>query len=142
MKFYSCCQICVHVFVFCVLRVTDFGMDLVHVAFEHNMRIIVCWNLQGSLGHEFNIYLHARPGYSYTKQNTKCRFFVNRQLNNSIQVQFIADYLRTIMVWYATITSYSSYQNRVCRLSQAAIITDFQRFLRSRINCLLNSNVC
>ena len=56
---------------------------------EHNTGTLVGSNLQGSREHEFNIYLHARPGYSYTEENTKCRFFVNRQLKNSIQVQLM-----------------------------------------------------
>lgn len=54
--------------------------------FSIKMRNIVYWNSQGSGEHEFTIYIHARPGYSYTDKNTKCHYFVDRQLKNSIQV--------------------------------------------------------
>lgn len=53
---------------------------------EHRVRTIVFWNLQGAREHEFNIYIHARPGYSYTARNTKCKHFIDRQLKNPIQV--------------------------------------------------------
>jgi len=55
---------------------------------RHVMPLDILWQhfFEGSGGHEFNIYIHARHGYSYTKKNTKCQFFVNRQLKNTIQV--------------------------------------------------------
>lgn len=40
---------------------------------------------QGS-NSEHSVYIHARPGFVYTQDNTKCPSFVNRQLNNSILV--------------------------------------------------------
>lgn len=57
---------------------------------RHVMPLDILWEhfFQGSRENEFNIYIHARPGNTYTKENTKCRFFINRQLKNSIQVEW------------------------------------------------------
>ncbi len=43
-------------------------------------------NQQESQKHKYSVYIHARPGYVYTTENTQCRSFLNRQLKNSVQV--------------------------------------------------------
>uniref|UniRef100_A0A7I4FRT6 Uncharacterized protein n=1 Tax=Physcomitrium patens TaxID=3218 RepID=A0A7I4FRT6_PHYPA len=55
---------------------------------RHVMPLDILWEhfFERSRDHEFNIYIHARPGFSYTEENTQCSSFINRQLNNSIQV--------------------------------------------------------
>lgn len=55
---------------------------------RHVMPLDILWEhfFEGSQDHDFSIFIHARPGYVYTEENTKCRAFVNRQLEDSIQV--------------------------------------------------------
>ena len=65
---------------------------------DHSMGMIPYWNSQGSEDHDFNIYIHARPGYAYTEENTECRAFVNRQLEGTIKVPYINIPLQMDMV--------------------------------------------
>nr|XP_024397750.1 uncharacterized protein LOC112292983 isoform X2 [Physcomitrium patens] len=55
---------------------------------RHFMPLDILWEhfFEESRENEFSIYIHARPGYSYTEENTMCRFFVDRQLKNPTQV--------------------------------------------------------
>jgi len=55
---------------------------------RRNMPLDILWDhfFEGSREAEYSVYIHARPGYSYTKDNTDCRAFINRQLQNPIQV--------------------------------------------------------
>lgn len=41
---------------------------------------------QGAGGDEYTVYIHARPGFVYTKNNTKCSAFINRQLKKPVLV--------------------------------------------------------
>ncbi|KAI5071267.1 hypothetical protein GOP47_0013518 [Adiantum capillus-veneris] len=36
----------------------------------------------------FSIYIHSRPGFVYNKRTTACQYFLDRQLSNSIQVNW------------------------------------------------------
>lgn len=36
----------------------------------------------------FSIYVHSRPGFVLTRATTRSRFFYNRQVNNSVQVDW------------------------------------------------------
>uniref|UniRef100_A0A7I4D1B9 Uncharacterized protein n=1 Tax=Physcomitrium patens TaxID=3218 RepID=A0A7I4D1B9_PHYPA len=56
----------------------------------HNMALDILWNqfFEEVEEHEYSVYIHARPGYSFSKGNTICRSFINRQLNNSILVEW------------------------------------------------------
>lgn len=91
---------------------------------DHNMRVIVYWNLQGSQDHDFNIYIHARPGYAYTEENTKCRAFVGRQLKNTIQVRIIIFFANGHSLVYRKVI-----RIRVFILSWAIITTCFPNFI-------------
>jgi hypothetical protein len=42
----------------------------------------------GAEAHEYSVYIHARPGVVYTKKNTECKAFYNRQLPNSVSVEW------------------------------------------------------
>jgi hypothetical protein len=41
---------------------------------------------QGAGEDEYTVYIHARPGFVYTKNNTKCSAFINRQLKKPVLV--------------------------------------------------------
>ncbi|XP_024539060.1 uncharacterized protein LOC9653762 [Selaginella moellendorffii] len=43
---------------------------------------------EGAKDHEFSVYIHARPGFVYNKETTDCIYFYNRQLPNSILVEW------------------------------------------------------
>eukprot|EP01018_Ginkgo_biloba_P008937 Gb_12469 [translate_table: standard] len=43
---------------------------------------------QGAEGSTFSIYIHSRPGFVYSKGTTRCTFCYNRQLSDSIQVDW------------------------------------------------------
>jgi len=51
------------------------------------LKSVVEW--QGAGGDEYSVYIHARPGFVYTKNNTQCSSFINRQLKNPVLVQII-----------------------------------------------------
>lgn len=45
--------------------------------------------LQGDKDDRFSIYVHSRPGFLLNSVTTRSSFFLNRQVNDSIQVGFI-----------------------------------------------------
>lgn len=57
---------------------------------RQQMPLDILWEhfFEGSEEHEYSVYIHARPGYTYTNQNTVCRSFINRQLQNSVEVEW------------------------------------------------------
>lgn len=58
---------------------------------------MVLW-LQGGES-KFSIYVHSRPGFLFNKVTTRSDFFLNRQVNDSIQVAFLV--LNTWVVDFA-----------------------------------------
>ncbi|XP_024529300.1 uncharacterized protein LOC9650106 [Selaginella moellendorffii] len=48
------------------------------------------WDLffKGAQEHLYSIYIHARPGFVYDATNTESSFFWNRQINNSVMVEW------------------------------------------------------
>lgn len=57
---------------------------------RQRMPLDVLWEhfFDGSEEHEYSVYIHASPGFSYTERNTVCRSFINRQLPNSVVVEW------------------------------------------------------
>ncbi|KAH8953907.1 hypothetical protein BDL97_08G052400 [Sphagnum fallax] len=55
---------------------------------RESMPLDILWQhfFEGSHEHEYSVYIHARPGYVYTKTATKCHAFINRQIKKPIQV--------------------------------------------------------
>ncbi|KAG0626476.1 hypothetical protein M758_2G129200 [Ceratodon purpureus] len=55
-----------------------------------HMPLDILWEhfFEGSEEHEYSVYIHSRPGFIFTSQNTICRSFINRQLQNSVQVEW------------------------------------------------------
>jgi len=51
------------------------------------LKWVVEW--QGAGGDEYTVYIHARPGFVYTKNNTQCSSFIDRQLKNPVLVHII-----------------------------------------------------
>ncbi|CAK9881110.1 unnamed protein product, partial [Sphagnum jensenii] len=54
---------------------------------RESMPLDILWQhfFEGSHEHEYSVYIHARPGYVYTKTATKCHAFINRQIKKPIQ---------------------------------------------------------
>ncbi|KAL6552957.1 Glycosyltransferase bc10 [Orobanche gracilis] len=50
----------------------------------------IVWDVffQGDADNRFSIYVHSRPGFLLTTATTRSAFFLNRQINNSIQVDW------------------------------------------------------
>ncbi|KAJ7551081.1 hypothetical protein O6H91_07G133000 [Diphasiastrum complanatum] len=57
---------------------------------RNRLPLDIVWDnfFEGSKGGDFTIYIHARPGFVYNAETTRCRYFFNRQLNNSILVEW------------------------------------------------------
>jgi hypothetical protein len=57
---------------------------------RHSIPLDILWEhfFLESQKHKYSVYIHARPGYVYTTENTQCRSFLNRQLKNSVQVEW------------------------------------------------------
>ncbi|KAH9554165.1 hypothetical protein CY35_08G049700 [Sphagnum magellanicum] len=55
---------------------------------RESMPLDILWQhfFEGSHEHEYSVYIHARPGYVYTKTATKCHAFIDRQIKKPIQV--------------------------------------------------------
>ncbi|CAM6096956.1 unnamed protein product [Calypogeia fissa] len=43
---------------------------------------------KGAAVDEYSVYIHARPGVIYTRKNSECKAFYNRQLPNSVSVEW------------------------------------------------------
>lgn len=57
---------------------------------RQHLPLDVLWEhfFEGADSNEYSVYIHTRPGFSFTKHNTACRAFVNRQLQASVQVEW------------------------------------------------------
>ncbi|KAG0555183.1 hypothetical protein KC19_12G150600 [Ceratodon purpureus] len=57
---------------------------------RHQMPLDFLWEhfFQGAGEDEYTVYIHARPGYVYTKNNTKCSAFIDRQLKKPVLVEW------------------------------------------------------
>lgn len=42
--------------------------------------------LKAEKENKFSIYVHSRPGFLFNEATTRSAYFLNRQVNNSIQV--------------------------------------------------------
>lgn len=54
------------------------------------MPLDIAWDpfFQGAERELFSVYIHSRPGFVYSKRTTACQYFFDRQLPNSIQVDW------------------------------------------------------
>ena len=62
-----------------------------HLLYEKKKRMMVMCMftyLQADKDKKFSVYVHSRPGFLFHKATTKSLFFLNRQVNNSVQVLF------------------------------------------------------
>lgn len=48
---------------------------------------------QGAGEDEYTVYVHARPGFAYTQNNTKCSAFIDRQLKEPVLVIIIYEHM-------------------------------------------------
>eukprot|EP00249_Psilotum_nudum_P018524 c26849_g1_i4 orf=471-1547(-) len=57
---------------------------------RNRMPLDIVWErfFQSAVEVNFSVYIHSRPGFVYSKKTTKCSFFYNRQLGNSILVDW------------------------------------------------------
>lgn len=44
---------------------------------------------QGDTEEKFSIFVHSRPGFLFNRVTTRSAYFLDRQVNNSIQVYFL-----------------------------------------------------
>ena len=64
-----------------------------HLLYEKKKRMMVMCMftyLQADKDKKFSVYVHSRPGFLFHKATTKSLFFLNRQVNNSVQVLFFS----------------------------------------------------
>ncbi|BBN13655.1 hypothetical protein MPTK1_6g05340 [Marchantia polymorpha subsp. ruderalis] len=57
---------------------------------RNQMPLDILWAhfFKGAEEHEYNVYIHARPGVVYNRKTTDCKAFYNRQIKNSVSVEW------------------------------------------------------